>query len=255
MTDGVVDMTDLRGKVAVVTGASSGMGRAIASTLAGAGVKVAAVARREERLAELVEQIRAAGGEAAATVADVTDPAAAAGAVDDAVARFGSIDILVNAAGMAQSGSVESADLGQYREVMELNVMAAVYTCRAAIGTMKAQGSGDIINISSMASGMSVGGMSAYGTSKRALNAMTDGLRADLAAHGVRVCLLIPGGTRTEFAEGIANPRAREAMAAYLMRDGLMDAGDVADAVAFVVGLPSHVTVSVLQMHPTGDRY
>jgi NADP-dependent 3-hydroxy acid dehydrogenase YdfG len=248
-------MTNVAGKSALVTGASSGMGRAIALGLAAAGAKVAVVARREQRLNDLVQCIEASGGTAFAAPADVTDPTAAAETVDRTIAHFGRIDILVNAAGMSQAGSVENADLDQYRQVIDLNLMSAIYTCRAASGPMKAQGSGDIVNISSMASGMAVGGMSAYATSKRALNAMTDGLRQDLAPHGVRVCLLIPGGTKTEFAESITSEPARQAMQAYLSRDGLMDASDIAEAVVFIVSLPPRANVSQIQIHPTMDRY
>lgn len=247
-------MSNITGKVALVTGASSGIGRAVAQGLAAAGAKVAVVARRQDRLDRVVQTIESGGGTALSAPADVTDPEAAAGVVDRALAHFGRVDILVNAAGMSQTGSVETADLDQYRQVMELNLMSAVYTCRAVSGPMKGQGSGDVINISSMASTMAVGGMSAYATSKRALNAMTDGLRQDLSPSGVRVCLLIPGGTKTEFAESITSEQSREAMRAYLSRDGMMEASDIADAVVFIVGLPRRVNIPHIRILPTAEH-
>jgi NADP-dependent 3-hydroxy acid dehydrogenase YdfG len=249
-------MAALDGKVAVVTGGSSGMGTAIGETLAAAGAKVALIARRKDRLDAVVERITAAGGTAIAIPADVTDEAQAVGAVEQAIAQFGRVDILVNAAGMSQTAAVDTGDLNDYRDVMNLNFMAAVYTCRAAMVPMREQGSGDIVNISSMASKMTVaGGMSAYGISKKALNNLTDGLRQELGKHGVRVCLLVPGGTKTEFAEAIKDEQGRAGMRYYLSRDGLMEATDVANMILTIVTLPPNVNVAELVMHPTMDSF
>ena len=123
----------LTGKTALVTGASSGIGRAAALALAAAGAQVTLVARRAERLSELVAQVEAGGGKALARPADVTREADATGAVEDAVGHFGGLDILVNAAGMTQVGKVENANLDDWRYVLELNFWASLYTSRAAI--------------------------------------------------------------------------------------------------------------------------
>src|SRR5580692_9243357 len=141
----------LTGKTALVTGASSGIGRATALALAKAGASVALVARRAERLKDLSAQIEAAGGRALARPADVTDETEAAQSVEDTVTHFGGLDILVNAAGMTQTGKVENADIKDWRYVFELNFWAGFYTARAAIPALKASGGGDIVNISSTA--------------------------------------------------------------------------------------------------------
>ena len=127
----------LSGKTALVTGASSGIGRAAAVALAEAGAQVALVARRADRLQDLAAQIEADGGKALARAADVTDEAEAAWAVEDTVSHFGGLDILVNAAGMTQTGQVENGNLADWRYVFELNFWAGFYTSRAAIPALK----------------------------------------------------------------------------------------------------------------------
>ena len=141
----------LEGKIALVTGASSGIGEATAICLANAGASVALSARRADRLAGLVARIEAAGGKALALVGDMSKEADAAQAVEDTVAAFGRIDILINSAGIMEPGGIEGADLSIYRKVMDINLMGTVYTCQAAIPHMLSQGEGDIITISSLA--------------------------------------------------------------------------------------------------------
>jgi NAD(P)-dependent dehydrogenase (short-subunit alcohol dehydrogenase family) len=180
----------LTGKTALVTGASSGIGRATAVALAQAGAQVALVARRADRLAEVAAQIEAAGGKALARVADVTDEADASGAVEDTVGHFGGLDILVNAAGMTQTGKVENGNLADWRYVLELNFWASPYTSRAAIPALKA-GGGDIVNISSTAGRRAVGAtFGPYAASKFALTAFNESLRAEVTLAGIRVSII-----------------------------------------------------------------
>ncbi len=245
--------TTLSGKVALVTGASSGIGEAAAVALAAAGASVAVSARRRERLADLVARIEAAGGRALALPGDVTDETVAAAAVAETIAHFGRLDILVNSAGIIQVGGIADADTGEYRRVMEVNLLATLYTCRAALGPMKQQGSGDIINISSLA-GRKIGPqVNAYAASKHALNAMTDGLRQEVGGYGIRVCILMPGATTTEVAEGISDLEQRAAMRAHVSKEGAMAPADVADAILFVLSLPQRACVSELAIRPTID--
>lgn len=241
------------GRVALVTGASSGIGEAAALALAAAGARVVVSARRADRLDDLVRRIEAGGGSALAVPGDVADEAVATAAVTRTVAHFGTIDILVNSAGITQAGGVENGNIDEYRRVIDVNLLAALYTCKAAIAPMKAQGRGDIINISSLAARKSVSAMSAYSTSKHALNAMTDGLRQEVGAHGIRVCILMPGSTSTEVAENISDPASRAAIKAHVNREGAMAPGDVADAIMFVLALPRRTNVSELAIRPTID--
>lgn len=243
----------LSGRVALVTGASSGIGEAVALALAAAGASVAVSARRADRLTALVQRIEAAGGTALVLPGDVVDEALATAAVDKTIARFGKLDILVNSAGIIQAGGIENVDTAEYRRVFDVNLMATLYTCRAAIGPMKAQGSGDIINISSLAATKSGPAFSAYAASKHALNSMTDGLRQEVGAHGIRVSIVMPGATSTEVFDNISNEKVRDAIKSHVSKDGAMAPNDVADAIMLIVGMPRRTNVSVIAIRPTID--
>jgi NADP-dependent 3-hydroxy acid dehydrogenase YdfG len=244
----------LSGKTALVTGASSGIGRGAAIALAAAGAQVALVARRADRLLDLAAQIEAAGGRALARPADVTDEQDAARAVEDAVDHFGGLGILVNAAGMTQTGKVENGDLADWRYVFELNFWAAFYTSRAAIPALKAGGGGDIVNISSTAGRRAVGAtFGPYAASKFALTAFNESLRAEVTLAGIRVCIIEPGATATEIHEHIKDPKVREFTRNHVEKDGAMQPEDVAAAIVFAVSLPPRVNISQLVIRPSVD--
>jgi NADP-dependent 3-hydroxy acid dehydrogenase YdfG len=244
----------LSGKTALVTGASSGIGRAAALALAEAGAQVALVARRADRLRELAAQIEAGGGKALARATDVTDEPDATRAVEDTVAHFGGLDILVNAAGMTQTGKVENGNLADWRYVLELNFWASLYTSRAAIPALKAGGGGDIVNISSTAGRRAVGAtFGPYAASKFALTAFNESLRAEVTQAGIRVSIIEPGATATEIHEHIKDDKVREFTRQHIEKDGAMQPEDVADAIVFVVGLPRRVNVSQMVIRPSVD--
>lgn len=243
----------LAGRVALVTGASSGIGAATAVALGAAGATVVAVGRRAERLRSTVGAIEAAGGTGIALEGDVARESVASDIVAQAVSRFGRVDILVNAAGVIQAGNVANADTAEWRRVFEVNLLAALYTCHAALGPMRAQGSGDIVNIGSLACRTTSPVYNAYATSKFALNAMTDGLRQEVGPLGIRVCMIAPGPTKTEVAEGISDPGHRDAIRAYTHQPGALEPEDVAAAVVFIVGSPPRVNVSELWIRATAD--
>jgi NADP-dependent 3-hydroxy acid dehydrogenase YdfG len=243
----------LSGKTALVTGASSGIGRGAAVALAEAGARVALVARRVGRLKDLAAQIEASGGQALACPADITDEAEATRVVEDAAGHFGGLDILVNAAGMTQTGKVENADLADWRYVFELNFWAGLYMSRAAIPALKA-GGGDIVNISSTAGRRPVGAtFGPYAASKFALTAFTESLRAEVTLAGIRVSVIEPGATATEAHEAIKDDQVREFTRQHLQKDGALQPEDVAAAIVFVVSLPPRVNVSQLMIRPSVD--
>jgi len=243
----------LSGKKALVTGASSGIGRGTALALAAAGAQVALVARRAARLDELAAKIKADGGQALARAADVTDEGDATRAVQDAVDHFGGLDILVNAAGMTQVGKVENANLADWRYVFELNFWSGLYTSRAAIPALKA-GGGDIVNVSSTAGRRPVGAtFGPYAASKFALTAFTESLRAEVTLAGIRVCIIEPGATATEIHAHIKDEKVRESTRQHIEKDGAMQPEDVAAAIVFVVSLPRRVNVSQLMIRPSVD--
>jgi NADP-dependent 3-hydroxy acid dehydrogenase YdfG len=243
----------LSGKTALVTGASSGIGRGAALSLAQAGAQVALVARRADRLQELAAEIEAVGGKALVRVADVTDEADATGAVADAVSHFGGLDILVNSAGMTQVGKVENGNLDDWRYVFELNFWASFYTSRAAIPALKA-GGGDIINISSTAGRRAVGStFGPYASSKFALTAFNESLRAEVTLAGIRVCIIEPGATSTEIYEHIKDERVRGNIQQHIEKEGAMLPEDIGDAIVFVCSLPPRVNISQLVIRPSVD--
>lgn len=243
----------LSGRVALITGASSGIGAAAAVALAARQATVALVARRADRLNSLVGQIEAAGGKALALPGDVAQEEVAQGAVAETLKRFGRIDILVNSAGVIDSGGVENADTARWRRVLEINLMASLYTSRAVIGPMRAQGGGDIINISSTAGRRAAALFNAYSASKFGLTAMTEGMRQEVGRYGIRVCIIEPGATMTEVSEGIVDPTFRQSIRDHITKEGAMMPEDVAAAIMLVVSLPPRANVSQLLIRPTID--
>jgi len=243
----------LTGKIALVTGASSGIGAAGAEALAAAGATVVAVARRADRLDTLVSQIADRGGNAIALPGDVTDETVAQGVVTETLRRFGRLDILVNSAGVIDAGGIENADTARYRRVLDINLMASLYTSRAVIGPMRAQGGGDIINISSTAGRRAAALFNAYSASKFALTAMTEAMRQEVGRHGIRVCIIEPGATTTEVSEGVADPTYRKFIHEHVTKEGAMKPEDVAGAIVFVASLPPRANVSQLLIRPTLD--
>lgn len=240
-------------RVALITGASSGIGEAVALALAAAGVRVALTARRADRLQTLAQKIEATGGTSLLLPGDITDEAFATDAVDKAAAHFGRFDILVNSAGIMPEGGVENADLAQWRRVIEVNLLASLYTCRAAVGVMRSQGMGDIINISSTSGRRATGLFGSYSTSKFGLTAMTEGLRQEVGGQGIRVCTIEPGATNTALWENITDLDLRHSVQLRAQRDGVMLPEDIAASVLFVVSLPPRANVSELLIRPTSD--
>jgi NADP-dependent 3-hydroxy acid dehydrogenase YdfG len=244
----------LAGKVALVTGASSGIGHATALALAEAGAAVAVSARRAERLLDLVARIEAMGGQAIALPGDVAVEADAVKAVTDTVDRLGRLDVLVNSAGLIQAGGVEHADTAEWRRVMDVNLMGTLYTCKQAIGPMRAQGGGDIVNISSIsARRAAVSKFAAYAPSKHALNVLSEGLRQEVGGYGIRVCVIEPGATSTEVAEGMSDPAFRDMMRSHVGKEEAVLPSEVAAAILFVLSQPARVNISELLIRPTAD--
>ena len=243
----------LAGKVALVTGASSGIGEAAALCLAEAGATVVVCARRVERLSGLVAQIEAAGGKALAVPGDMTMEEDARGAVEKTVAAFGRIDILINSAGIMEAGGIENCDTAIYRRVIDINLMGTVYTSAAAVPHMLEQGGGDIITISSLA-GRKGGPMtSAYSASKHAVNMMTDGMRQELGGRNIRVTTLMPGATETEVADSISDPQWRTAIKAHVSKEGAVKPRDIGEALVFILAMPRRTNISEISIRPTID--
>jgi NADP-dependent 3-hydroxy acid dehydrogenase YdfG len=243
----------LAGKVALVTGASSGIGEAAALALAAAGAKVAVSGRRKERLDSLVQRIEAAGGAGLALPGDVSVEADATKSVADTIAAFGRIDILINSAGVNEAGGIESLPIEQWRRVIDINLMGTIYTCRAAFPHMKGQGGGDVVNISSTAGRRSGWRFASYSTSKFGLTGFTEALRQEGGPAGIRVSIVEPGATATEIASSITDPQWREMIQQHTHKDGAMAPDDIVDAIMLVVQLPRRANVTRILIQPTID--
>jgi len=244
-------MAKLDGKVAVVTGASSGIGEATARALAAEGAAVVAGARRMERLDGLVEAITRDGGKAIAVECDVTDEEQAHGLIQRAVEEYGSIDILVNNAGVMLLSTVGKSLSDQWRQMFEVNVMGLLYATDAAIGRMKEQGSGHLVNISSLA-GRKVTRASSgvYAGSKHAVVAISEGLRQELLEDNIRVTVVEPGAVATELADHITDEDARESVRGLHELD-ILHSEDIANAIAYAVTQPERVSVYEILIRPT----
>ena len=236
----------LAGKTAVVTGASSGIGEATARLLTGEGCNVVLAARREDRLNSLAAEL----GEAAlAAPTDVTDPAACAALVARTIERFGSLEILVNNAGLGLYGSIPEGDPDDWRRMFDVNVLGVLYSTRAAVRHMLARGTGDVVFVSSLA-GRRVPAPdgAVYAATKHAITAVAEGLRLDVHEKGIRVINVEPGLVRTEFPEN-TYPDARE----YYAQKGFapLEPEDVAAAVLYAVSQPTRVSVNEVAVRPT----
>ncbi len=240
-------MTDaLAGKTAVVTGASSGIGDATARLLATRGCNVVLAARREERLSALEREL---GESVFAAPTDVADPAACAALVGRTLERFGSLDILINNAGLGLYGSVADGDPDDWRRMFEVNVLGALYATRAALRHMLARGSGDVVFVSSIA-GRRVprADGTVYAATKHAITAVAEGLRMDVHDRGIRVTVVEPGLVRTEFPES-SHPSAERYYAEKEHEP--LEAEDVAAAVLYAVEQPSRVSVNEILLRST----
>ncbi len=189
----------LKGKVAIVTGASSGIGEATARTLAGQGAAVVLAARTEEKLRFLERDVRASGGQALAVRADTTDEASIKAMVERTVGKFDSLDILVNNAGLGLTGRVAELRPDDLRYLFEVNVLGPLHCVQAALPYMPR--GGRIINVSSVLGKSAVPKVGGYCASKFALNALSDALRVEVADRGITVTSVYPGTTRTAFRE------------------------------------------------------
>lgn len=241
-----------KGRVALVTGASAGIGRAVAEQLADAGLKVALTARRAERLDALATRIRERGGEALAVPADARDEKALLAVFDRIRAEWGGVDVMVNNAGLGRMASLSDGETAHWREMLEVNVLALSICTREAIRDMRARGdAGQIIHISSMAGHRVPGGGGGfYAATKHAVRGLTEGLRKELrdAGSAIRVCAVSPGMVETEFAEVMAGP---DAVAEAYGRFPCLQPHDVADAVLFALTRPPHSQIHDILLRPT----
>jgi NADP-dependent 3-hydroxy acid dehydrogenase YdfG len=250
-----VSYENLTGRTAVITGAASGMGEATARLLAAGGARVALLARRAERLAEIVEKIGADGGRAMAVPVDVTD----SGSVDTATERihrsFGAVDLVVNSAGVMLPNPVDDGRVDEWTRMIDTNLTGALRIIRAFTPDLLAAAAAgrpsDLVNVSSIGAHVTFPTYAIYGATKAALTQLSAGLSAELGPRDVRVTNIEPGLTQTELGNHIDNPDLSGALASMFDTLGGLSADDIADLIGYVTSRPRRVNLRQVIVLPT----
>jgi NADP-dependent 3-hydroxy acid dehydrogenase YdfG len=246
----------LDGTVALVTGASSGIGAATARALAGHGAAVALVARRADRLEQLATELADAGGRAFAIEADITEQHQAVGAVERTVAELGRLDTVVNNAGVMLNGPIVGAPLEEWDRMVDLNVSGLLYIAHAALPHLLEAAEAaprrvaDMVNISSIAGRFANRGAGVYNLTKFGVNAFSESLRQELATRHVRISVVEPGVVKTELF-GHQRPETQERYEKLFGELEKLDAEDIAQAIEYIVTRPRHVAVAEMLVRPT----
>ena len=237
----------LEGKVVLVTGASSGIGRETALALSRAGARVAIGARRTDRLASLVD---AAPGEVVPLQLDVTDPASVQRAVSETVGHFGRLDALVNNAGLMQSGLILGADVSEWRRMVDTNLLGSMYAVHAALPFLL-ETKGAVVQVSSTAARSASLGSGVYAATKFGISAFSESLRQEVTRRGVRVIVIQPGFVDTELTSHITDPTMQAAAADIAASMRTLRPDDIAAAIIYALGQPAHVSVNEMLVRPT----
>jgi NADP-dependent 3-hydroxy acid dehydrogenase YdfG len=250
---------DLFHTVALVTGASSGIGEATALALARHGAAVALVARRRDRLEGLAGRIADDGGRALVLEADITDRAQAEATVQRTVAELGRLDTLVNNAGMMLLGPVQDAPVDEWERMIAINVNGLLYCARAALPHLLAAAAdgprdvADMVNVSSVAGRVARNGSGVYNLTKHGIGAFSESLRQEVTSRGVRVSLVEPGAVETELRTHL-RPEIRESQDKRFADIELMQATDIADTILFIVTRPRRMAVNEVLIRPTDQQ-
>ncbi|WP_027482886.1 SDR family NAD(P)-dependent oxidoreductase [Deinococcus pimensis] len=249
-------MNTMLGTVALVTGASSGIGEATARSLARAGADVALVARRAERLDALAHELSSLGRRALPITADVTDEGQARASVDRAVRELGRLDVLVNNAGVMLLGPVQDAPTEEWRRMLDLNVLSLMICAHAALphllraAELSERRVADLVNVSSVAGRVARVGSGVYNATKHAVGAFSESLRQEVTRRHVRVSLIEPGAVVTELPSH-NRPESLEMLNRRFEGVERLEADDVADAITYVVTRPRRVAINELLVRPT----
>ena len=243
---------DLTGRVVAVTGASSGIGEATALACARAGASVSLAGRRSDRIDELATQIISGGGRAIAVPTDVGEEDQARAFIEGTNSELGRIDVLINNAGVMLLGPVENAPTEEWRRMIHANVFGVLYCTHAALPLMRAQGSGHIVNVSSVAGRFARPGSAVYNLTKFGVGAFSEALRQEAVPAGIRVTLIEPGAVATELVER-NRPEIQQMIAGVLAGSEPLEAGDIADAILYAIGAPENVAVNELLIRPASQ--
>jgi NADP-dependent 3-hydroxy acid dehydrogenase YdfG len=245
-------MAGIKDKVVVVTGASSGIGEAAAVLLAEKGAKLVLGARGEDRLKTLAERIRQSGGEVAYAVTDVRKRADLSTLVGLASEKFGKLDVIFNNAGVMPVSPLKDLRVDDWDEMIDVNIKGVLYGIAAALPVFRAQGFGHFVTTASTAAYKTVPNQSVYSGTKCAVRAISEGLRQEVAEEKLRVTLISPGFTRTNFADHVTNNEVKAQLAASRDRFA-MSPDAIARAVAYAIEQPGEVDVAEIIVRSTAQ--
>jgi clavulanate-9-aldehyde reducatase len=243
------------GRVAAITGASSGIGEATALALAKEGYAVSLAARREDRLEDLAKRVESDGGRAAVFGADVSDEKQANDFVTGTRDKLGSLDVLVNNAGVMLLGPVQGASTDDWRRMVDVNLLGVLYCTHAALPVMTEQGGGHIVNVSSVAGRQATLGSAVYNLTKWGVNGFSEGLRQEALHANIRVTVVEPGMVETELLSHNENPMVLEAAKKLKEQVGTpLSSEDIANGIVYAVTAPEHVGVNEILIRPTRQQ-
>ncbi len=241
---------NIKGKVVVITGASSGLGEATARLLSAEGATVVLGARRVERLKSLADELTANGGKALAVATDVTHCDQVKRLVDAAVQKFGRIDVMINNAGLMPHSPLERLKIDDWDRTIDVNIKGVLYGIAAALPYMKQQKAGHIINVSSVAGHKVSPNGAVYCATKHAVRALSEGLRTEVKPYNIRTTIISPGAVATELPDSVTEPDIAERMHKFY-KDVAIPADSFARAVVFALSLPDDVDVIEILFRPT----
>lgn len=246
--------TGIAEKVVLITGASSGLGESTAELLAGRGAKLVLVARRADRLAALVERIRAAGGDAVYQVVDVTKAADLEQAVALATTTYGRLDVMINNAGLMSIAPMSERRVDEWDRMIDINIKGVLYGIAAALPVFEAQQSGHFINVSSVA-GIKVfsPGGTVYSGTKFAVRAISEGLRHEVGG-AIRTTTILPGAVESELKHGSGHSASAEFVQAFYQQNQI-PADSVARAIAYAIEQPANVDINEIVLRPTVQEF
>ena len=243
----------IKGKVVIITGASSGMGEAAAKHLSGLGATVVLGARRADRIEKLAKEIHASGGNALAVTVDVTQREQVKGLVEKAVGQFGRVDVILNNAGIMPLLTMDSLHVDEWDKMIDVNIKGVLNGIAAVLPYMKEQKSGQIINTSSVAGHKVFNGSAVYSATKYAVRALTEGLRMEVKAYNIRTTIVCPGAVKTELLEHITDADVRQANEDYVGSVGISP-DSFARVVAFAISQPEDVDINEIIFRPTSQE-
>lgn len=245
---------NIKDKVVVVTGASSGLGAAVAERLGACGARLILGARRVQRLEALAAQIIASGGEVEVLKTDVQDQAQVQALVDKAMTSFGRLDVMINNAGLMAQSNLAERRIEEWSQMIDINIKGVLYGIAAALPIMQAQKHGHIINVASVAGHKVRGGGAVYAATKHAVRVITEGLRQEVKPYNLRTTIISPGAVDTELPSGTKDPQAASAIKGFYDHYAISP-DSFSDAVLFAMNQPESVDINEILYRPTKQDY